>query len=214
MASLELNKKEKGCFVLLLAIIVLGILDLAVFPPTSTPQSPQSKAMIQARTIGLALQQYAADHGGRYPVGQSSTGVFQQLLFGKYVTDPAIFYYPLPGKLKPDVATLKPENVGWDVTCCVDSTSPNALPVVFLTGYTITYQAGARAVPIKQPTPRTWSEWLSGVTRPVHFTAACYKDMSAKALQNPDPDDSFPNFIPTDFDAKGKDYRQLTPEGQ
>jgi hypothetical protein len=27
------------------------------------------------------------------------------------------------------------------------------------------------------------------------------------------PDGSMANFLPTDFDAKGKTYRQLTPDG-
>jgi len=26
-------------------------------------------------------------------------------------------------------------------------------------------------------------------------------------------EDSIPNFVPADFDAKGKTYRQLTPDG-
>jgi hypothetical protein len=28
------------------------------------------------------------------------------------------------------------------------------------------------------------------------------------------PDGSIPNFIPADFDPKGKTYRQLTPDGE
>jgi hypothetical protein len=212
-ASLNLNKREKGCFTLLLLAIIFAFIVVQL-PRGHLSQAPQNKAIFQARTIGLAFQQYAADHGGKFPEGKTSTEVFQKLLDEKYVTDPATFYYPLPGKVKPDTVTLKSENVSWDVTCCVDASSPDGLPVVFLTGYSVAYQAGAKVVPLTKPASRTWSEWLSGSAFPIHFTAVCYKDMSAKALQNPDADGSFPNFIPTDFDAKGKAYRQLTPEGK
>jgi len=170
-------------------------------------------AVQQCRTIAIALFQYAGDHDNNYPEGKSSTEVFQKLLDGKYVTDPEIFFYPLPGKVKPKSPTLRPENVGYDVTCCTDARAPDGLPVVFLTGFKITYQAGAKAVPL--PTkPRTWSDWWHGVPMPVHFIAICYMSKSALASVNPDADGSFLNFIPANFDPKGKSYRQLTPDGE
>ena len=42
------------------------------------------------------------------------------------------------------------------------------------------------------------------------FMAICYKNNSAEAIMA-DQNGSIPNFIPTDFDPKGKTYRQLTP---
>ena len=187
-------------------------------PAHAIPQKLQSDAMFQSRTIGLALSQYAVDHEGKYPEGKTSTEVFQKLLDEKYVSDPVIFYYFLPGKVKPETSTLKPDNVAWDVTCCIDATSPDHLPAVFLTGYKIVYQAGAKAVPVKmaplkKSTPRTWSDWWYGIPIEPNYLAVRYKDTSAKTFQFP-VDGSFPNFIPTDFDPEGKTYRQLTPDGE
>ena len=211
-ASLKLNKKEKGCFLFLFSIILLGFIDVAFVPSGHISQARQNSAMQQSRTIGMALWQYAQDHAGKYPEGKSSTEVFQKLLDGKYASDPSIFFYFLPGKVKPEASTLKPENVGWDVTCCVDATSPDHLPVVFLTGCKIVYQAGARAVPLNSP-PRTWSDWWHNTPLPIHFTAVYYAGNNAMTRQHPDADGSFPNFIPADFDPKGKVYHQLTPDG-
>jgi hypothetical protein len=183
------------------------------------PQGRQSKTMFQSRAIGLILIQYATDHGGKYPEGKSSTEIFQKLLDEKYALDPSLFYYPMPGKTKAETTTLKSENVGWDVTCCIDAESPDNLPMVFLTGYKVTYQAGAKAVPLKglskESASRSWSDWWHNKEKqwPIYFTAVCYKGASARALQDPEPDGSFPTFIPTDFDPKGKTYRQLTPDG-
>lgn len=212
-AALKLNKKEKGCFTGCLVFIVLIIIS-ALLPEGHYSQARQNQATLQSRTIGTELWQYAQDHAGKYPEGKSSTEIFQKLLDEKYVSDPTLFYYPLPGKVKPETSTLQPDNVSWDVTCCVDSTSPDNLPVVFLTGCKITYQAGAKAVLLQQPIPRSWSDWWHNTPQPIHFVAVCSKSMSATSLRNPDADGSFPNFIPADFDAKGKTYRQLTPDGE
>ena len=103
--------------------------------------------------------------------------------------------------------------------------SPTELPVVFLTGYKITYAPGSPAVPIIKRYPqfggtyRTWSEWWNndwpmGNVGP--GLAVYYMNNSAmwKNLEpTPNDDGSIPNFISPDFRPDGKTYRQLTPDG-
>jgi len=176
----------------------------------------QSAAMQMARQIEQCLYQYSVDHGGHYPEGKTSTEVFQQLIDQGYVTDPALFYVGYMktfGKLGPQSNQLKAENVCFDVTCCVDSSSPDNLPVVFLTGFKVNYQAGARAFPNTQSesVKRTWSQWWNGTGEyPPRGMAVADKGNSARWIRA-DEDGSIPNLIPADFDAKGKIYRQLTP---
>ena len=79
-----------------------------------------------ARSINLMLFAYSNDNNQNYPDGKSSTEVFQKLLDGGYATDPAIFYVPLPGKVKPVAGQkLKPENVCFDVPCPVEGSDPD-----------------------------------------------------------------------------------------
>jgi hypothetical protein len=143
------------------------------------------------------------------------------LIDENYVTDPQIFYAAyadISGKVRPTSDHLKAENVSWDVTCCVDSSAPDGLPVVFLTGYMVSYQPGASAIPIVPiPEKSAIKQWLdSGIPRPfmaVAFTsntATWGNSVSARAIEAIE-DGSIPNFIPADFDPKGKTYRQLTP---
>ncbi len=195
----------------------------------------------QARNIGSLMFEYATDHyadGNSYPDGNSSTEVFQKLIDGGYCKDPTIFYVPLRGKVEPVIGQkLKPENVCWDVTSGVTPNAPNGLPLVFMTGYQVTYASGADAIPLIKPYPPygsdSWLEWLlaprsTGERLPVPGIAVFYMGNRASfvrlsPLVNPDgsisdpphyqPDGSIANFIPTHFDPKGKTYRQLTPDG-
>jgi len=198
-SRLRLNWREKGCFSLLLFFVVLVVLS-AMLPPGHPRQAAASAAMQQSREIALALFQYASDHDGKFPEGNSSTEVFQKLLDDRYASDSALFFYPLAGKTKATTNILTPQNVGWDVTCCVDSQSPDSLPTVFLTGYKVDYKDGGSAIP------------LVGQDH-TYFVAVTYKDNSAKALVEKEPDGSFPKIVPEDFDPHGKTYRQLTPDG-
>jgi len=182
-------------------------------------------AMQQARQIGQCMFPYSTDHNGVYPDGNSSTEVFQKLIDGGYVTDPAIFYVPLPGKVKGVVGQkLKPENVCWDVTSGVDSRSSDLVPLVFLTGYRINYAAGGSAVPIIKPYPpfwsvRTWSEWWNGAPSPDYGpsgSAVFYKGNNAmyiKLWPTTNSDYAMTNFVSPDFQPDGHTYRQLTPDG-
>lgn len=192
-------------------VVLLGVALGPICPPDCGSYARMSAALQTCHNIGLCLSQYAQDHNGHYPEGKSSTEVFQQLIDEKYVTDPSIFCLSGTGKRQPHSNKLKSENVSWDVTCCVDPSSPDRLPLVFLTGYKVVYQAGAGAKPLIQPPVRTWSQWWDGDPLWKNFITVCYKDTSARVIQPSDKDGSIPNFIPADFDPKGKTYRQLTP---
>jgi len=169
--------------------------------------------------------QYANDNDGNYPDGKSSTEVFQKLIDGGYVSDPAFFYIPLSGKTKPVALKLKPENVSWDVTSGVDLSAPDGVPVIFMTGYKVNYVPGGSAVPIIKPypqfggEPRTLSQWWNNeqpLGRVQPGIAVTYKSNSSKFMKldtATNPDGSVPNFIPPDFKPDGKTYRQLTPDG-
>ena len=158
--------------------------------------------MQMSRTIGLAMLQYSVDHNGVYPTGNSSTEAFQKLIDEKYMTDPSIFYFSMPGKTKATSDKLKPENVSWDITIPIDSNSPDGLPVVFLTGYKVSYVPNASAVPLFKSFERD----LSGI-------AVCYHSNSAWFKKSTLPDGTVTNFIPFDFDPVGKKFQQLTPDG-
>jgi hypothetical protein len=186
---------------------LLGFLDCNGGPPWQT-----------GRQIAQMMFDYSTDNTANdnaYPDGNSSTEVFQKLLDEKYCTDPAIFYLPLPGKVKPIAGQkLKPENVCWDVTSGVDSNAPDKLPLIFMTGYKVTYAPGAAAVPLIKPYPPYGSGSVADRSPP--GIAVFYKGNNAMflnlySLEN--PDGSLPNFVPPDFDPTGKTYRQLTPDG-
>jgi hypothetical protein len=164
--------------------------------------------------LALALFAYATDHDGNYPDGKSSTEVFQKLIAGSYITDPSIFYVASPGKLRAskNQKILKPENVCFDVTSPVTQNSSDQLPLVFLTGFKVTYAPGGAAVPVIKPHPDYGSHsWFSG-DHTFNGIAVAYKGNNARfaVWQR---DFTIPNFVPLDFKPDGKTYRQLTPDG-
>jgi hypothetical protein len=184
--------------------------------------------MQEGRQIGQVMFTYATNHNGVYPDGNSSTEVFQKLIDENYVSDPGIFFVPLPGKVKLVTGQkLKPENVCWDVTSGVDSNAPDGLPLIFMTGYKVTYAPGGSAVPIIKPYPqfggpRTWAQWWNGdrvQPPPVPMSpgiVAFYMGNNVRFMKfntTANSDGSIPNFISPDFKPDGKTYRQLTPTG-
>jgi hypothetical protein len=194
-----------------------------------TRQAIRNSDMQQAHQIGACMFSYATDNvqnGNTYPDGNSSTEVFQKLLDGGYVTDPSLFYIPLPGKVKPLAGQkLKPENVCFDVTSGINSSSSDLVPLAFMTGYRITYAPGGSAVPIIKPyplfgyEPRTWSQWWNREPKHLPFEpgiAVFYKGNNAEFLKlnsPPNADGTITNFISPNFHSEGKAYRQLTPDG-
>jgi hypothetical protein len=181
-------------------VAFFGSIPLAAQNP-NTVQAHQDVGIQTAHVIGVALFSYATDHEGKYPEGKTSTEVFQHLLDEKYVSDPAYFYLPMEGKVQPTSATLKPENVCWDVTCCLDADSPAELPLVFTTGFKITYRAGSPAV---QTGPSPWGN--AGLV-------VCYPGMKTFFLVSANKSTQKP-VIDATFDPKGKAYHQLTPDGK
>lgn len=217
-------KKAKGCLPfrnIFLGLLVFSCLFYVFFLRGALQQIRESNEVLYARDMGLSFFAYACDHGGKYPEGKTSTEVFQKLLDGGYLGTEngkeydylKILYYPMPGKVKaaPGTKILKPENVCWDITCCMDEHSPDSLPIVFLTGYKITYRAGASATPLPHP-PRSWSDWWQGKDYP-KFIAVNYKNNDSQKI-NLAPNGTVPNFIPADFNPMGKTYHQLTPDGE
>jgi hypothetical protein len=176
--------------------------------------------MQTAHILGQAMLSYATAHDGKYPDGNSSTEVFQKMLDEGYINNPDVFYAPLFGKIKPIAGQkLQPENICWDITCCGDSSASDSLPLVFLTGYKVTYAPGGAAVPVIRPNPSftlTWIAWWNDDSRATTPSgiAVFYKGNKAWFLNGSgSPDGSIVNFIPPDFNEKGKTYRQLTPDG-
>jgi len=200
------KKGMNGC---LLAAIIVGavfggifvlscLAGIALGPITNgIKKAKESMSMQQARAIELAMFCYANDNNGAYPDGKTSTEVFQKLIDGKYISDPGIFYVAMPGKTKATSNTLTADNVCYDVTSGVTADSPDDLPVVFSTGYDVTYAAGASATQDRALTP------FPGI-------GVAYKSNSARFIQA-GPDRAVPGFIPANFDPGNKTYQQLRP---
>jgi len=184
-------------------LVALIIAALALQPTRGDLNLSQNGPLERVQVLQAALFAYATDHDGAYPTGKSSTEVFQQLIDQKYVSDPSIFWFSLPGKTKATSTTLKPENVCWDVTVPVDVNSPDTLPVVFSTGYKVAYTANATAAPVFSLN----ENWPHGI-------AVSYHSQRAVFLKESNGTDRTVNgFTPGSFDAGGKPYQQLTPTG-
>jgi hypothetical protein len=206
----------------------MALAILIITPPPMPPGNFREllEPTQQVRQIGQVMFAYATDNRKDYPDGNSSTEVFQKFLDQGYVNDPAIFYIPFPGKKPAEFGQkLKPENVCWDVTSGVDSHAPDGLPLVFMTGYKVTYAPGASAVPLIKPYPPygslSWQgrwrlPWWPGEYAPRPGASVFYKGNRAVFMKLEIPansDASIPNFVSPQFDSKGKTYRQLTPDG-
>jgi hypothetical protein len=207
-------------------LLLADLLTLTALPTTRLIGDYHSDWLFKARTIGLAMLQYSEDHGGKYPEGRSSTEVFQKLLDQGYIHDPKVFYLGLPSKSEGRQGEpIKAENVCYDVTDSIDNTDSDDLPVVFMTGFRVSYSPGSAAIPLIKPypaliPPRSWGEWLSAQPRFAEFNdpgiAVLYKNNSVHIVQMTMTGNSIgmlPNFVPPSFNAKGKSYHQLTPDG-
>ena len=109
-------------------------------------RTAQDRSVQAAQEIASAMNAYASDHKGVYPDGLTSTEVFQKLIDGKYLTDPGIFYLQMAGKNKATSARLTANNVCYDVTSGVTADSSDQLPMVFCTGYEVSYFSGDSAI--------------------------------------------------------------------
>jgi hypothetical protein len=181
-----------------LFILILGI-GLGPIVPDVRP-SRQSPALQKTHVIDLAMLDYASDHNGSYPDGKTSTEVFQQLIDGQYVTDPSLFYLRMPGKTRATNSKLTADNVCFDVTTGVVQDSSDDVPLVFTTGFTVTYAPGAKAI-------RTEGEEAPFGNDGI---AVVYKNTSS-AFRVADSDGSISTLVPAKFDPGKKTYRQLRP---
>ena len=147
--------------------------------------------LMQTDTISHMMAAYAADHGGNYPDGKTSTEVFQKLLDGNYASDPNVFFCDLSGKKMPRTRTLTSDNVCFDVTGGITATSSGRIPVVFTTGFIVTYEPGAG---VTRDPDANWSPDRIAVT---------YKN----GVGATDPE----RFIESDFQTGNAKYVQLKP---
>jgi hypothetical protein len=162
--------------------------------------------------IASAMRAYSLDHHGDYPDGKTSTEVFQKLIDGKYVTDPEIFYLKMPGKTKAISGVLTSDNVSFDVTSGVTVESPDQLPVVFCTGYAVTYFPGdsaMRNIGRSTPFPGTSTDY-SGRQDTNSGVAVAFKGHDSRFLRA-DQYGVIHFFTPSTFDPKGRIYTQLEP---
>ena len=190
-------------FALTVGLLLVFYLCTGSIASSNPHRHLQQQAVQACRSIQAMLYLYALDHGGKYPTGKSSTEVFQKLIDGKYTTTAEIFWIPMPGKAKLTSKILKPKNVCWDVTTPVDVHSPNELPVVFITGFRMTYEPGARVIALFQPAEGRLLGFF-----------VCYKGNLSMFLRNePGTSQVADPVISTTFNPAGQKFQQLTPEG-
>jgi hypothetical protein len=159
---------RKGLGGWMIALIVIGALAILSVPcccgvalgpiMNGIKKAKENVALQQAHLISQAMMSYANDHNGTFPdapeapaagsvlsVGNggagatTSTEVFQKLIDGHYVTSPAIFYFAMPGKVRPIGDRLASNNVCFDVTAGLTASPPSGIPMVFVTGFNVTY---------------------------------------------------------------------------
>jgi len=161
--------------------------------------------MQTTRTIELAMFQYADDHGGKYPEGKSSTEVFQKLIDGQYISEPAVFYLAMAGKVKASSNELHPENVCYDITARMTDKTPDDVPGVFITGFEVEYKPGGRAVRLAdRAQPQVGKD---GFAIAYHNNNAYYKTAT------PEASGAVTNIVPADATIGPGPYVQLTPYG-
>jgi type II secretory pathway pseudopilin PulG len=202
------KKPMSGCLIAAIIVGVIAVIGLVMLPclagialgpiTNGIKKAKESAEMQQTRAINLAMFSYANDNNQMYPDGKTSTEVFQKLIDGGYFTDPSIFYIAgTPGKTKPTSNKLTAENVCFDVTSGVGPDAPEDLPVVFSTGYNVTYAPNAPAT--RDPAGQT----------PFPGMAVAYKSNMSRFI-NEVPNNGVP-VIPANFNPGTKTYRQLKP---
>ncbi len=233
------RKKGWECWLksVLVAFIVIILFGIVFGPTTGSIRKAQTLAsVVSASAIAQGMQEYSTNHNGQYPTGKSSTDVFQKLIDEGYINDPTLFCWRTPRGESVIIAPisisnkLKSEDVCYDVTVPVDANSPDHLPVIFMTGYKVSYSPGGNAVPLfsamkgrrKSMVAIYKNKIMAVFYRNYWFGSGDYYIPGPYSLAYPQEgmlggkvlsDATISNFIPIDFDPKGKTYVQLTPNG-
>ncbi len=147
---------------ILVVIAIIAILAGVALPSITgaLKKAKESTAMQTGRGIALGCFQYANDNDQTFPGSQTTPAVvsvttstqFFSLIYPTYVSNPDAFYLPMTGKskLSAGTTTLVAANVSWDATvnssgnAGLNSTDPDATPLVMSTGSTITYGAAGQ----------------------------------------------------------------------
>jgi hypothetical protein len=199
------------------------LLFVIVLNPFHRGHFVNGQAWRNGNAIADALNRYAKQNG-KYPDGNSSTEVFQKLLDDHFLRDPSVFYVPFPGKTKAASGQpLKPENVSRDFTSCpVQGLNDfSTFPLVFFTSCKVNYVPDGSAVALASSFPSfhddhlTWlQEWNHDVP-PFEegYLLTVYPRGGGEGFKA-EADGTIPHFISPDFNAHGKTYRQLTPDGE
>jgi hypothetical protein len=120
------------CFILLVLVYVLV---------TPNQRIPIPDSITHIALIREGLLKFAEKHHGQFPEGNTSLGVFQKLVDDGDLKS-GWFYFPMPGKVMAISDKLLPENVCFDFTKGVNANSPDWVPLVFSTGYSVDYETG------------------------------------------------------------------------
>jgi hypothetical protein len=186
-------------------LIGIGILFIDGITARPRKAAPDSEAMQTSHTLYIAMSDYATDHDGHFPDGASSTQVAQELLDGGYITGPHIYYLEMLGKTKPrfDTKRLTTENISWDFTAPCSTKSPDAIPLIFCTGYRVEYKPDGKAIALGSG---------SGPTVAQEGIAVSYVSGASRYTRE-DASGTIPHFIARDTHFGDTIYRQLTPDG-
>jgi prepilin-type N-terminal cleavage/methylation domain-containing protein len=188
------RRSPQGGFTLVELLVVIGIIAIlagvALGPITQgLEKAKESAGMQTGRTIALAEFQYSVDNSA-YPAGTSSGAVAAGLVSGGYITDVSIFAQSKATAYTGDTTTAAAITGGLDTyqTICWDfmagaanttgltSSDPDALPVVFSTGQTITVPATYDAASPLAMVPTNNPFGHNGM-------AVCYHSNSAQFLK-------------------------------
>ena len=194
-----------SALVIIISTLVLFLSVAVVAFKTSTATIGDVDPPHNTYIIGIevALHKYAQKHKGLFPVGKSSTEIFQRLIDDGDAT-PRIFCLDLPGKQIALNNKLSSENVCYDFTEGATENSPAWLPIVIPTGYSINYKTGEA---IRLPSYAITDDSINVVfpSSVITFPVTTYKFYFFKQ--------SNINIMPNKpVEANVEQYHQLTPD--